>query len=55
MIRAGTAAFATESVGTGKPVTVTLTLGGAAASNYSVAATAPATADITAKALTANE
>ena len=50
----GTAAFATAGVGAGKTVTVSgLTLGGAAAGNYTLASTtATTTATITAVALT---
>src|SRR6188768_3060429 len=53
---AGTATFDTALVGTGKTVTVTgITLSGAAAGNYTLAATtATTTANITAVALTAS-
>ena len=50
---ASQAEFGSADVGTGKPVTVTgVTLGGAAAGNYSLAQPTGLTADITAKALT---
>ncbi|WP_297510896.1 YDG domain-containing protein, partial [Flavobacterium sp.] len=48
----GTAAFGTKTVGSVKPVSLTLTLNGAAAANYTVTQLSGLTADITAKALT---
>jgi hypothetical protein len=49
----GTATFSTRHVGTAKPVTLTgASLAGASAANYSLSGVAPATADITARALT---
>jgi hypothetical protein len=50
----GTAAFATASVGSGKPVTVSgLGLTGAAAGNYTLAPTATTTGTISAASVTA--
>ena len=48
----GTATFGTKTVGTAKPVSLTLTLNGAAAGNYTVTQLTGLTADITAKTLT---
>ncbi|WP_264510953.1 YDG domain-containing protein [Flavobacterium sp. N1719] len=48
----GVATFGTKTVGTAKPVSLTLTLNGAAAGNYTVTQLTGLTADITAKTLT---
>ncbi|MEN9336980.1 MAG: hypothetical protein RLZZ500_1967, partial [Bacteroidota bacterium] len=48
----GTATFGTKTVGTAKPISLTLTLNGASAGNYTVTQLSGLTADITEKTLT---
>jgi hypothetical protein len=51
-VTVGQAAFGDKRVGTGKPVTASVSLDGADAGNYALAATATGAADITARAVT---